>query len=404
MAEFVYRAITQEGREKRGNIKAEDAKAAVRQLRDRGFMPYQVKEANLFNKEIEVTFFRKVRPRDLSVFCRQFVSMISAGVTVMDALGMLASQTEHKGMAAAIRIVQADIGRGESLSEAMRRQEKVFPSIMVSMVAAGEASGRLETAFSRMADFFEKQHRMRGMIKKAAMYPMIVAIVAAIVVFVMLIKVVPGYVELFDEMDVSMPAITRIVIHMSNFMQSYWYLVAAFIVAFVIAVRIYLHTKQGEYLAGKIARTMPILGKLNIKKEASMFARTLSTLLYAGLPMVDAIEIVAATMENVLYRDALYEAKEQVMRGVPLSEPVQKSGLFPPMVSHMMRIGEETGEIEEMMNRLADYYDEEVELSTQTAMAALEPLIIIFMAVCVLILIAAMMAPMISMYSGLDNL
>lgn len=129
----------------------------------------------------------------------------------MDALGMLAGQTEHKGMAAAIRSIQADIGRGESLSEAMRRQEKVFPSIMVSMVAAGEASGRLETAFSRMADFFEKQHRMRGMIKKAAMYPMIVAIVAAIVVFVMLIKVVPGYVELFDEMDVSMPAITRMV-------------------------------------------------------------------------------------------------------------------------------------------------------------------------------------------------
>ena len=149
---------------------------------------------------------------------------------------------------------------------------------------------------------------------------------------------------------------------------------------------------------------MPIFGKLNIKTEASMFARTLSTLLYSGLPMVEALEIVAGTMTNALYRDALREAKEEVIKGVPLSEPIEKSGLFPPMVTHMTKIGEETGEIEEMLTRLSSYYDEEVEMATQTVMAALEPLIIIFMAVVVVFLIVAVMSPMMAMYSGLDNL
>lgn len=404
MAEYVYRAVTRTGKEKRGNIEAEDAGRAVLRLRDMGLMPFEVKEATLFNRELELPFGKRVNPRDLSVFCRQFVSMISAGMTIMDALNMLAGQTENKTMADAIRMVQRDIGKGESLSDAMKKHRKVFPSVMISMAAAGEASGRLETAFGRMAEYFEKENRIRGRMKKAAMYPIIVALVAFAVIIVMLVKVVPGYTALFEEMDIEMPGITMLVVHMSSFFLSYWYLIGAVLATAAIGIRLYGHSEKGQRQLGMLARKIPVLGRLHVKKEAAIFARTLSTLLCAGIPMVEAIDIVSAAMTNVWYRDMLKAAREEVVKGSPLSEPIENSGLFPSMVAHMIKIGEEAGEIEEMMNRLADYYDEEVEMETRTVMAALEPMIILVMAVCVIFLIAAVMSPMMSMYSGLDRL
>lgn len=404
MAEFVYRAITKSGKVKRGNVEAKDQAKALVQLKNMGLMPLEIKDANLFNKEVELPFGKRVRARDLSVFCRQFVSMLNAGITIVDALGMLSTQTENKFMAKSVRMVQNDIGRGESLSDAMRKQDKVFPTIMISMVAAGEASGKIETAFERMADHFEKEEKLRGMMKKAAMYPIIVAVVALVVIVVMLVKVIPSYTKLFAELDVEMPTITQAVIHLSGFMVSYWYLLISLIIVCVIIVRLYSHSSQGELFFGTLARRVPIFGKLTIRTEASMFARTLGTLLYSGLPMIDALEIVAGTMTNAVYRNAIRTAREEVIKGVPLSEPIENSQLFPAMVPHMIKIGEETGEIEEMLTRLANYYDEEVEMTTQTVMAALEPLIIIFMALIIVILIAAIMAPMMSMYSGLDNL
>lgn len=404
MEQFVYKAVTKTGKVKKGNIEAEDSVRALERIRAIGLIPLEVKEANLFNKELEIEFGNRVKARDISIFCRQFVSMMQAGVAIMDSLGMLAQQTENRTMAKAIREVQKDIGKGESLSNAMGKQEHIFPEIMISMVTAGEASGKLETAFERMADHFEKEERLRGMIKKASMYPIIVAIVALVVIIVMLVKVVPSYSKLFEDLGTEMPAITLFVVHASEFIMDYWYLIVAVIVAAIVGIRVFSHSDAGEHFFGKLKRKMPIFGKLNIKTEASMFARTLSTLLYSGLPMVEALEIVAGTMTNALYRDALREAKEEVIKGVPLSEPIEKSGLFPPMVTHMTKIGEETGEIEEMLTRLSSYYDEEVEMATQTVMAALEPLIIIFMAVVVVFLIVAVMSPMMAMYSGLDNL
>ena len=404
MEQFVYKAVTKTGKVKKGNIEAEDSVRALERIRAIGLIPLEVKESNLFNKELEIEFGNRVKARDISIFCRQFVSMMQAGVAIMDSLGMLAQQTENRTMAKAIREVQKDIGKGESLSNAMGKQEHIFPEIMISMVTAGEASGKLETAFERMADHFEKEERLRGMIKKASMYPIIVAIVALVVIIVMLVKVVPSYSKLFEDLGTEMPAITLFVVHASEFIMDYWYLIVAVIVAAIVGIRVFSHSDAGEHFFGKLKRKMPIFGKLNIKTEASMFARTLSTLLYSGLPMVEALEIVAGTMTNALYRDALREAKEEVIKGVPLSEPIEKSGLFPPMVTHMTKIGEETGEIEEMLTRLSSYYDEEVEMATQTVMAALEPLIIIFMAVVVVFLIVAVMSPMMAMYSGLDNL
>lgn len=402
--EFVYKAVTRSGKEKKGNIDAEDETRAAVKLKSMGLVPIEIRKATIWNKELDFSFGQDVKPRDLGIFCRQFVSMLQAGISITDCLNMLALQTENKKMARTIRQVQSDVEKGEPLSGAMKKYPKIFPRIMISMVQAGEASGKLENCLLRISEHFEKDAKLRGMIKKAAVYPIIVAVVAVVVIIVLLVKVVPSYMELFEDMDVEMPLLTQVVIDISTFLQSYWGLLLVALILVAVAINTFCRTEQGEHFFGRLARSLPIFGKLNVKTQASIFARTLSTLLSSGITMIEALEIVAGTMTNALYRDALKEAHEEVAKGVPLSEPLENSELFPPMVTHMMRIGEETGEIEEMLDRLANYYDEEVEMTTQTVMAALEPMIILVMAVIVIFVVAAVMAPMTAMYAGLDNL
>jgi type IV pilus assembly protein PilC len=275
---------------------------------------------------------------------------------------------------------------------------------MVKMIAAGEASGKLEVAFERMSEHFEKSARLNGLVKKAAVYPIVVSIVAVIVVIVMLTQVVPSFTSMFDDMDMQLPAITLAVVAASDFIIARWYVLVAIVVAVVVAIKAFLKTEQGTILISRIARTAPVFGNLTIKSAASNFARTLSTLIYSGLSMVEALGIVADTMSNYLYKQKLISAKEEVIKGVPLSEPLLADDMFPPMVGHMAKIGEETGQIESMLSKLADYYDEEVEMATQTVMAAVEPLIILALAGVVIVIIAAVMSPMFAMYTSLDSI
>ena len=404
MADWTYQVIDPNGKERKGNIVADTEAEAKNKLKLDGNMVISLTKATALTKEISFSFGGKVKPRDLSVFCQQFTSMINAGVTILDTLDMLADQTENKTMAKAIRGVHAEIQKGENLSDGLKKYPNVFPSIMVSMVAAGEASGKIDIAFDRMAAHFEKSAKLNGLIKKAAMYPIIVAIVAVIVVIVMLVKVIPSYSDMFNDLGTELPGITKAVVAMSNFIMSYWYIIIAAIVIIVVAIKMYKKTESGQIFFGTLARKIPIFGKLNIKTAASNYARTLSTLVYSGLPMIEALGITANTMNNYLYKSALEKAKDEVSKGVPLSEPITACGLFPPMVSHMTKIGEETGDLEGMLNRLADYYDEEVEMATQTVMAAIEPMIILLLAAIVGVLVAAIMAPMITMYSAMDSL
>lgn len=404
MGEFTYMALDSAGKQQKGNITAETENQALEKLKAQELYPISVKQANILNKEMDLTIGKVVSNRDLSVFCRQFVSMLSAGVTIVSALDMLGQQTENKYMAKALHQVQGDILKGETLATAMRKQNKIFPELMVNMISAGEASGKLEVSFERMATHFEKAEKTRAMIRKAAIYPIVVCVVAVIVVAVMLIKVVPSYVEMFAQMDIEMPAITQFVINASDFLVKYWYLVVAVIAVIVVAAKAVGQTDDGKLAAGKAAVNVPLFGKLNIKTISSLTARTLSTLIYSGMPLVDSLEIVSRTLENELYRRALLKTQEEVSQGVPLSISLKRTGLFPPMVTHMIGIGEETGEIEEMLTKLADYYDEEVEMTTQTVMAALEPMIILVMAGAVGFIIAAVMSPMIAMYGNMGNL
>ncbi|MEE1100390.1 MAG: type II secretion system F family protein [Agathobacter sp.] len=404
MADFTYQVIDASGKEKKGNIKAEDENDAKRKLKNEGYMVISLTKATALTKEISFEIGGKISPRDLSVFSRQFVSMVNAGVTILDTLEMLGEQTENKTMAKAIKGVYGDIQKGETLSDGLRNYPKVFPKIMISMVAAGEASGKIDVAFERMANHFEKSAKMNGMLKKAAVYPIMVTIVALVVVVVMLVKVIPSYQDMFNDMGTELPKITQIVVEMSHFVTGYWFIILAIIIAAVIGIKAFSKTIPGQQLFGTISRKLPVFGNLVVKTASSNFARTLSTLIYSGLPMIEALAITANTMTNYWYKQALQEAKDEVSKGVPLSEPIIASGLFPPMVGHMTKIGEETGDLEGMLNRMSEYYDEEVEMATQTVMAAMEPMIIMVLAVVVGGIVAAIMAPMLSMYTSMDSL
>lgn len=406
MATFVYTAIGADGKQVKSTIEADNQQKASEQLRKDGMTIVSLAEGSALNKDINISGLikKKVKIRDLSLFCRQFVSLHRAGVTIIESMKMLTEQTENPTLKEAMQEVSANVQKGETLANSMRMQPKVFPPLLAHMVAAGEASGSLDVAFERMAIQFEKSAKIQSMIKKAMVYPIMVLIVAVVVVIVMLTFVVPTFMEMFADMDIEMPKITLMVVAASEFMQKHWLIVVAVIIALVVFFKWFKTTPTGEGLINKAALKMPLFGDLTVKSSSATFARNLSTMLAAGISMPEAVQIVGDAMNNIFYRDLMYQARQDVMQGVPLSTPLERSGLFPPMVYHMVRIGEETGNTEEMLNTLADYYEEEVEMATQALMAALEPLIIIVLAAVCGTIIGAVIAPMGAMYEGLDSL
>ncbi len=404
MASYGYEAINKMGKEVKGSMEADSLEQAREKLKQQGFIVISLKEESLLTKDINITFGKKISPRDMSVFCRQFVSMSRAGVSIMECLNLLREQTENEVLAKAIAQVHADVQKGESLAESMRKQEKIFSNLMITTVAAGEESGSLDISLERMATQFEKSAKTRAMVKKAMIYPIVVGILAVAIIVVMLTFVIPSYTDMFASLGTELPGITKAVVAASDFLIAYWFILLPAVIAAIVVVGWYIKTPAGKLLTSQLAIRIPMFRNLTVKSACSQMARTLSTLIAAGVSLVDAVEITANTMQNVLFHDAMLEARDEVVKGVPLSEPLQQSGLFPPMLYHMVRIGEESGSTEEMLTKLADYYDEEVEMATQSLMAAMEPMIIIVLAAIVCVIMGAIMAPMMTMYSALDNL
>ena len=404
MPGFSYVAVDKRGKEKRGSLEAETRERALEQLKEEGLIPVSVREQGALNKEIDFSIGKKVKPRDLSVFCRQFVSITQAGVPMKEALQMLSEQTENKWLKRAISEVLLSVEKGNTLADSMRGQSDIFPPMLINMVEAGENSGSLEMAFSRMAVQFEKEAKLKATIRKATIYPIILVIAAIGVVAVMLLFVIPIFIDMFADLDVEMPGITMWVMNTSEWMTKHWYMILALIILVIVAYKMIYRTEQGRLAIDRVKMKMPLFGKLTVKTACAQFARTMSTLLSSGISTIDALETVSKIVNNIHYTNALLKAREEVMKGIPLSEPLTASKIFPPMVCHMTGIGEETGNIEDMLEKLADYYDEEVEMTTQSVLAAMEPLIIVFMALVVGTLVIAVISPIGAMYSGLDNL
>ncbi|MDU6265971.1 MAG: type II secretion system F family protein [Anaerocolumna aminovalerica] len=404
MNSYSYLVINKKGKVQKGSIEAIDEEKAKLLLKAEGFLPVSLEKQSFLNKDINITVGNPVKSRDLSVFCRQFVSILTAEVSVVNALDLLTQQTENKVLSEAIKEVQTSVEKGEGLADAMREQKKVFPSILTNMVKAGEASGDLETVFERLAIHFEKETKLKLQMKKALIYPIIVGLVAVAVLVVMMLFVVPNFMAMFTDMNIDMPFMTRLVIRVSDFMVTRWYVLIVVAACIIIGFSLYKKSTAGRETLGRIAYKVPFYGKFIMKSISARLTRTLCTLLAAGIPVIEALDITARTMDNVVAKDALLLAKEDVAKGIPLSIPIKNAGIFPPMLYQMIKIGEESGDIESMLEKVADYYDEEVEAAAQRLTAVLEPAIIIFLAFVVGIIIMAIMQPMLAMYEGLGNL
>lgn len=401
---YAYEAIDSTGAVVKNTYEADSEDAVRMEVKRLGMTAVSISKQGALGKSLNINIGGKPKVRDMSVFCRQMTSMVRAGVTMIDSLKMMADSTENRKLREAIEEIKSSVEKGESVSSAFAEHPDIFSEFMVNMAQAGEASGSIDVAFERMAIQLEKSGHTQAIIKKAMIYPIVVVIVMIAVVVVMLVKVIPSYAAMFADMGTGLPAITVAVQNVSNFLIHYWFIIVPVVVGAIIAIAVYSKTNSGKHFFGKIAISIPAIKNMVIKSASAMAARTMSTLVAAGIPLVEAVEITAKVMTNVYFKEALEKAKEEILIGQPLSRPLEESQLFPPMVYHMVRIGEETGQTEEMLDRCADYYEEETEMAVQAMMSALEPMIIIVLAGVVGIILAACMAPMLTMYQALDSL
>lgn len=401
MAVFNYKVVDKNGKNKKGTIEAPNRDGAEKKLKADGYAIMSLTEQNSpFSGGL---IKKKVKSKDLAVFCKQFSAVIRAGVTIISALELMGDQIENKTLQRAVMDAKTYVEKGGTLADALRVNSEVFPPIMINMVAAGELSGNLEICLDRLTEHFEKDNALSAKIKGAMTYPIVVFIVMIIVVIVVMVMVIPNFSSMFAEMGTQLPLATRIMVAASNFIIHKWWLLIIIVAAIVAGCKAFKRSSVGEQLFANMAIKMPIFGNLTIKSACSRFARTMSTLMASGISMIDAVEQVAKMMDNKIIRDGLLDAKTQVAKGIPLSKPLKDMEMLPPMLSAMTKIGEETGDIEEMLSKVADYYDEEVEEATNKLTAAMEPLIMVVLACIVGMIVAAVYGPIMSMYSALDQ-
>lgn len=401
MATYKYEIVKPNGKSKKGTIEAKDEESAKNQLRSDGSFLIACSKASALESDIQISIGSPVKGQEMSVFFRQMQSVIHAGVTIIDALDMLQESTSNKVFKKALVEIRDMVQRGETLSSAMKKYPKIFSEIMVYMVEAGEASGNLEVAFDRLATQSEKSSHTKGLIKKAMIYPIVLLVVVVIIVGVMMIMIIPNLQESIAATGGELPLITQIVIGISNFMVNYWYLLLLSVVLLVLLLRAVKKTEHGAMLFGKFALHAPLFGNLNVKSASATFTRTMSTLMASGIQTIDALEIATNVASNAVIKDALRKTKKEVEVGVPMSKPLEESGVFPTMMYQMIRIGEETGNMEEMLDKVADYYEEEVELATSGLVAAMEPLMIVVMAGVVVPIVLAIYLPMLQIQNNI---
>lgn len=404
MAVFDYSCFDCKGNKKKGSMEASDQEMVISLLKADGKMPIVISEQSLLTKDVNIEFGKAVSSKDLAVFCRQFHSILSAGVSIVYALEMLGNETENKKLQKAVKDIKRVVEKGEQLSLAMSSQTNIFPPILINMVEAGEISGSFDVSMLRMAEHFEKEAKITAVIKKASIYPIILCFVSMGVILLMLVKVIPTFMGMFEDMNTKLPAVTMAVVHASNFAKNYWFILVAVILLIVIGIKVLKASEQGKELFSQLVLKLPYVGKLVVKSASARLGRTLSTLLSAGVSITQALEMTAKTMDNTVIKRQLYNAVTEVERGVPISYTLEATKTFPPMVSHLIRIGEQTGNTEVMLTKLAQYYEEEVETSTASLMTALEPLMIVVLAGIIGFLLTAMFQPMLTMYQGLNNL
>ncbi len=343
-----------------------------------------------------------IKTRDVVIFTRQFSTMINSGLPLVQALTILAEQTDNKTLAEVTKKVVFDVESGNTVADALSKHPKAFTNLYVNMVAAGEAGGILDTILMRLATFLEKNDALVRKVKGAMIYPAVIMSVAFIAIVVLLLFVIPVFETMFASVGQALPMPTRIVIGASKFLNAYWYVLAGLIIALVFALKRYYASYGGKLVIDRLMLKVPVLGDVLRKSAVSRFTRTLGTLISSGVSILEGLEITAKTAGNRVIQDAIMQSRASIAGGDTIAQPLQKSKVFPPMVISMIAVGEQTGGLDEMLSKIADFYDEEVDAAVSNLLSLLEPIMIVFLGVVVGGMVVAMYLPIFDMINAVQ--
>jgi type IV pilus assembly protein PilC len=395
MAEFAYDAINAQGLLTSGVISAPDVSSAREQLQSRGLLPKSLAEKAAAGEDSFGSMFKKISPKALQVFARQLATMIEAGVSVVAALVTLEEQTDDKYLKEVVGEVRGDVESGMIFSRALARHPKVFDRLFVAMVAAGESSGTLDIVLDRVATQIEKATKLKRRVKGAMIYPAVVISFASLVLTFMLMFIVPVFQKVFDQLNGQLPTPTKIIISLSNGLRGYWFIIFPMIALIIYALRRLKRTPEGTQAWDRFKLRVPMkIGDVVQKIALARISRTLATLVAAGVDIITALDIAAGTAGNWVLETALQRTSQRVHEGVPISIPLAEDDIFPPMVAQMVKIGEETGELDKMLSKIADFYEDEVDASIESLTSIIEPLLMICVGAMVGAIVISMYLPM----------
>lgn len=399
MANYIYIGKKMNGDTIKGKIEAHSEKDAMSNLRRQNIYPTKITKENLGNQSLTFTMFQKVTTKDLAVFCRQFFAILDAGISILDCLEILRRQIENKKLRNSIHEVYEEVQKGQNLSTAMGKYKSIYPEILVNMVETGEVSGQLDVVMDRMASHFEKEDKIRKKIQNAMIYPAVISCVSLLVVWFLITFVLPNFISMFSGFGVILPLPTRILLALGDWMNRFWYIPPALIVILYYVFKKYRNTEIGRKKTDYILLKMPVVGKLNKKIATSRFARTLATLISSGISIIEAMEIVMRIIGNAVISEGIHKSMDNIKKGMGVAEPLNELNIFPPMLISMIKVGEESGSMDAMLAKTADFYDSEVENAVTQMTALIEPLIIVVLAVVVGFIVISIILPMFEMFN-----
>jgi len=387
---------------KSGTVNAASKREAMVKLRGEGIRVIDINEIpeTWLTKDIDIG--NPVKLEHMVIYLRQFATLIKAGVTIVDATKILAMQTESKKLKSALKDIEFDLRQGEPFSDAAEKHKRIFVPMFINMVRAGEAGGNMEETLERLAEYFEKQHHTRQKIQSALAYPIVVGIVAVAVVIFLLVSVVPTFVGMFADFGAELPAITQFVLNASEFTQRFWWLMLLVVIAIVVSLKIVQQRKESKFYLDTLVLRIPIFGAMLQKAVLARMTRTLSSLFASGVPILQALSIVDKVVENEVISRVIRESRDSLIRGQSLTGPMKEHWAFPPLTTQMIAIGEETGSLDSMLEKVAEFYEKEVENSTDKLKSLIEPLMIVFLAGIVGVIVLAIMVPMFDMFNHIQ--
>ncbi len=406
MPVYTYRARDRSGKVVTATMEAATEREVAASLRDKGMFVSEIKPpARGLNMEIKMPAFMDAPGlRDVTIFSRQFATVIAAGLPVVQSLNILQRQADKRGMKEALNKIRQDVETGLPLSDALAKFPRIFNKLYIYLARAGEVSGNLDGILERVATYMEKQQAIRGKVKSAMTYPAVVLVIAIAVTFFLLTGIVPQFAQILDQLGGDLPLITQVLVAISDFLRFQWYILLAVVVATVVGIGFYYRTNNGRHVIDRILLRLPVLGTLVQKSSIASFSQTFGLLLRSGVNIVEAIDITKGTAGNAIVEDILTETKDAVQRGEQVSVTLMKyPQVFPPLVSSMVAIGEETGAIDAMLEKIAEFYEREVDEAVEGLTAALEPMLIVFLGVVVGFIVAGMFLPMFAIIGQLSG-